>query len=96
VRFSWHENAQIDIALIREYAAQFSDDAADGLIRRITARGRQVAVFPRSGRVVPEFGQDDLREIIEGEYRIIYRVRGESVMVLSVLHGSRNLLEIPE
>ena len=43
--------------------------------------------FPLSGRIVPEFGRDDIREVFHGDYRIIYRVRRGQVEILSVRHG---------
>jgi plasmid stabilization system protein ParE len=46
-------------------------------------------VFPLSGRIVPELGRDDVREIILGEYRIVYRVKGETVLLVTVFRSSR-------
>ncbi len=43
--------------------------------------------FPLSGRVVPEFGRRDIREVICGDYRIIYRVKRKQPEVISVRHG---------
>jgi len=51
----------------------------------------RLAEHPRSGRVVPEMGQKHLREIILGNYRIIYRLLDENVQVLTVHHGARLL-----
>ena len=51
--------------------------------------------FPRSGRVVPEFERSDIRELIVQSYRIVYRVRGEDVEILTVHHGARLLRERP-
>jgi plasmid stabilization system protein ParE len=43
------------------------------------------------GRIVPELGIENIREIIVGSYRVIYRVRHEDVQVLTVHHGARLL-----
>lgn len=43
--------------------------------------------FPLSGRVVPEFGREDIREVFHGDYRIIYRVKRKQVEIISVRHG---------
>jgi len=51
----------------------------------------RLAEHPRSGRIVPEMGQEQLREIILGNYRIIYRLLEEDVQVLTVHHGARLL-----
>ena len=47
--------------------------------------------FPLSGRIVPEFGQEYIREIIFGSYRIVYLVGEEEVSILTVFHSSRLL-----
>ena len=46
---------------------------------------------PRSGRVVPELGKDLVREVILGNYRIIYRLLSDEVQVLTIHHGARLL-----
>ncbi|MFW5871198.1 MAG: type II toxin-antitoxin system RelE/ParE family toxin [Verrucomicrobiota bacterium] len=47
--------------------------------------------FPESGRMVPEAGNPVIREIIFGNYRIVYRFRKDTVEILTVYHGSRLL-----
>ena len=64
---------------------------ADRLVDRLTARSEQLQTFPRSGRVVPEYERDDVRELIEKPYRIIYRVREEQLDVLAVIHSRQQL-----
>jgi toxin ParE1/3/4 len=51
----------------------------------------RLADFPNSGRVVPELKDPAIREILFGSYRIVYRVKGDLVEVLTVYHGSRLL-----
>jgi toxin ParE1/3/4 len=46
-----------------------------------------------SGRKVPEFEAEDIREIIEKPYRIIYRIKPDQVDVLSVVHSKQLLTE---
>ena len=48
-----------------------------------------LAQFPESGRVVPEFGRDEIRELLHGEYRILYKVEAHRLAVLTVRHGRR-------
>ena len=47
--------------------------------------------FPLSGRIVPEFDVTDLREIIIGEFRVIYQLQSDDVHVIAVRHGARRL-----
>ena len=51
----------------------------------------QLADFPLSGRVVPEIGHKEIRELILAPYRIIYRTNAGSCDVLSVRHGRRKI-----
>ena len=57
------------------------------MVDRLFDRSEQLAEFPQSGRMVPEFERPDLRELIEGPYRIIYLVTAETIEVLAVVHG---------
>jgi plasmid stabilization system protein ParE len=57
----------------------------------LTRRSEQIANFPFSGRLVPEFETEQLREVIEGSYRIIYYIKPEQIDVIAVLHAARNI-----
>lgn len=52
-------------------------------------RLKRAAELPRAGRKIPEWDRDDLREVILGRYRLMYRVHGESIQVLRVAEGHR-------
>ena len=56
---------------------------------RLTGRSAQIGQFPHSGRMVPEYEADDVREVLEDPYRILYRIRPQRVDVLAVIHMSR-------
>ena len=58
---------------------------------RVFAAVKRLEAFPRSGRVVPEIGQEDIREIIFGSYRIVYVVSEGEVNMLTVFHAARLL-----
>jgi plasmid stabilization system protein ParE len=60
-------------------------------VERLTRRSEQIANFPFSGRIVPEFETEQIREVIEGSYRIIYYVKPEQIDVIAVLHAARNI-----
>jgi toxin ParE1/3/4 len=61
------------------------------MVDRKTSRTRQLSNAPQSGEVVPEYGLVTFRELIEGSYRIIYRMLPDRVEVLAVIHGARLL-----
>jgi toxin ParE1/3/4 len=76
---------------IHDYLAQTSRDYAVRIIDRLTKRSIQIATFPNSGRMVPEYERNEIREVIEGRYRIIYLVGPAQVQVLAAIHGARDL-----
>ena len=61
------------------------------MIDRLTARSEQIASFPLSGRMVPEYQATDVREVIEKPYRIIYRIKPDQIDILAVVHGAQTL-----
>jgi plasmid stabilization system protein ParE len=89
VTILWTATAVGHLAAIREYISQTSPFYADRMVERILARGPQLVTFPDSGRQVPEVGRPEIREVIEGPYRVIYRVTGSQIAVLAVVHGRR-------
>ena len=58
------------------------------MVDRITRRSQQIADQPLSGRSVPEYQTDDIRELIEKPYRIIYRIKADQFDVVAVIHGA--------
>ena len=63
------------------------------MVDKITRRSQQIADQPLSGRKVPEYQTDDIRELIVKPYRIIYRIKADQIDVLAVIHGARLLPE---
>ena len=73
MRVVWSNTAVADLVDIYDFIARDSTHYARRMVDRITARSIQLARFPESGSIVPEFVRDDLREVIESPYRIIYQ-----------------------
>ncbi len=88
----WTDTAEGHLDAIYDYIAQDSPEYAKRVVDRLTRRSRQIAEFPLSGRRVPEYDIDQIREIIEGSYRIIYYIKLDQIDVLAVIHGSMNIL----
>lgn len=66
------------------------------MVDRLTRRSQQIADFPFSGRRVPEYDIDQIREVIEGPYRIIYHIKADQIDVLAVIHGAMDVLRSSE
>ncbi|MFH1982435.1 MAG: type II toxin-antitoxin system RelE/ParE family toxin [Pseudomonadota bacterium] len=89
MRLFWTETAKNDLLAIRRYIASDNPVAAKRWIDRLKERTRAVIHAPLSGRIVPEFSRDDIRELIEGNYRIVYQVLVDRIVVLTVFEGHR-------
>jgi toxin ParE1/3/4 len=85
----WSDQALSRLIEIQDFIAQANPQAAADLIQKIVERGDGLSRFPQMGRTVPEIPGSDLREIIEGRYRIVYRVRGRRVEIITVFEGHR-------
>ena len=66
---------------------------AEGHLDRLTRRSQQIADFPLSGRKVPEYDMDQVREVLEGPYRIIYLIKPDQIDVVAVVHCAMMILE---
>jgi plasmid stabilization system protein ParE len=76
---------------IAEYIALDKPAAADNWINTLFSKVGQLMLSPKSGRVVPEIGDEQFRELIYGNYRILYRIEKKQVPILTVRHGKQIL-----
>jgi addiction module RelE/StbE family toxin len=91
MRVHWTENAIGHLVNIYEYIAINSPTYGKRMVDRITRRSEQIAEQPLSGRKVQEYNAEDIRELIEKPYRIIYRIKQDQIDVVAVIHGARIL-----
>ena len=92
-RIIWSPQSVRDLESIRAYIAADSPEYADLAIRRILATVERLAEFPESGRIVPERNAAEIREVIAGRFRVVYRLRGGHVEVATVFRGSMRFPE---
>jgi len=88
-RIKWTSQALADLEAIGDFIARDAQSFAQVFVDRVFGSVDRLAVFPRSGRIVPEIGQENIREIVFGNYRIVYLVSEDDVSILTVFHGSR-------
>jgi len=88
MKVHWTENAIGHLTNIYEYIGLNSQTYAWRMVDRITRRSEQIADHPLSGRKVPEYDADDIRELIENPYRLIYRIKPDQIDVIAVIHGA--------
>jgi toxin ParE1/3/4 len=89
---TWTVGAQEDLRQIVEYIRRDSAAYATALAGRIVSAVERLQRHPRLGRIVPEYEDETIRELIVGNYRVVYRVRRQRVGILAIIHGSRDLL----
>jgi len=85
MKVHWTRNAIGHLANIYEYIGLNSTIYANRMVDKITRRSEQIADQPYSGRKVPEYDADDIRELIEKPYRI----KPNQIDVVAVIHGAQ-------
>jgi toxin ParE1/3/4 len=73
------------------YIAEDSPSLAAAFVLRIIEAVERLGTFPSIGRVVPEASNDLLRELILQNYRIVYVIAGETVMILAVVNAAMDM-----
>jgi len=83
----WTEQALERLQEIEEFIAQDAPERAADFIDRLIQRGESLSDMPAVGRRVPELNSDEIRERLEGNYRIVYRLKEQSIEILTVFEG---------
>jgi len=91
VKVLWTEQAFLRLTEIESYISLDNPAAAARHTDRLIARASVLAEQPYVGRTLPELPGSELRELVEGNYRMVYRVREKRVEVLTVFEGHRQL-----
>ena len=95
VKLRWLESAKDDLKDIYEFIAADSKRYASFQIQKIRNRTNILKHHPKAGKVVKEFQDDDIREIVSGHYRIFYRIVSEELIhIILVHHGARKFPRI--
>jgi toxin ParE1/3/4 len=76
---------------IAKYIAQDNPSAAKKWVKTFFDKVQLLISSPQSGRVAPETHSDDIRELLYGNYRIIYRLEEKRISILTVRHGKQIL-----
>ena len=91
MRVVWSPLAIDRVETIARGIAADRPAAAERWVRNVFARVGQLRRYPSSGRMVPEFGREELRQLPRAPYRLIYRIESKRVLVLTVRHGREEL-----
>ena len=89
MKVHWTDTAIGHLRSLHAYIGQNSPEYAQRIVDRLTRRSQQIGTFPQSGRIVPEAECPQIREVLEGPYRIMYHIKPDQVDVIAVIHGSQ-------
>ena len=87
----WTRQSREDLRQIRAFIARDAPATASAFVRRLRESVDRLRSFSESGQVVSELGREDIREILRGNYRIIYRTGRYRVDILTVFHSAQLL-----
>jgi toxin ParE1/3/4 len=93
VRVDWTEHAFAQLEEAMAFIARDRPQTAMVWLERLLEAGASLAELPDRGRVVPEVAREDIRELIIGPYRLIYRRDASAVTITMVIHERRDLTE---
>ena len=91
MKVEWSDCARDDLDDLVRYISRDSGFYARRFAERVVLGTRRLQAFPESGRMIPEAEDKTLREIIVQGYRVMYRLEPDRVLVLAVMHGSRDV-----
>ena len=85
----WSKLALIDLDRIHDFIALDSPFYARKTVEQILKRVEILRRYPESGRTVPEYKRKDIRELIEGNYRLFYRIRKQKISIVRIHHSAQ-------
>ncbi len=90
----WSEEAVADLEALANYIERDSTAYAASFIQEILDASKTLSELSKRGRIVPELNDSSIRELLIREYRIIYHIEKSRVVVLGLIHGSRDLNKV--
>ena len=91
MKIQWSPLAIGRVTEIAEYIALDSPIAANKWVNEIFDSAEKLLDFPEIGRVVPELQDQTIRELLKGNYRVVYKVEKGTISILTVRHGKQIL-----
>ncbi len=89
MKITWSPLAVQRVLEAAEFIALDKSEAAARWAESAFKAVERLGDLPKSGRMVPEIGRDEVREIVHGSFRIVYRIESEQVFILTVRHSRR-------
>ena len=89
MKLLWTDRSRRDLLSIGRFIAEDNPKAARAWVEKLRERAREAAEMPLVGRVVPERSDENIREVIVRNYRLVYRVYEDTLLLLTVFEGHR-------
>lgn len=87
----WTENSIQDLLTIKEYISNDSKDRAEMWVAELYSSAERLVNLPVRGRIVPECKQENIRELLIDNYRLVYRIKKNTIEIVTVFEGHRKL-----
>lgn len=87
----WTDEAKAHLAGIHEFIKRDAPFYAAQTVDKLTRRVDQLIDHPHSGRIVPKFDDENLRELIAHPYRLVDRIKPDRIDIIAVFHGAQQL-----
>ena len=95
-RVTWSPEAVEDLESIAEYIERDSLFYAQSVVSQILSVSRKIKDFPLIGRVLPEIGDENIRERFIYSYRLVYKIEQGRILIVAVIHGKRLIGDIED
>jgi len=93
-KIRWSPRAASNFEEVCNYIAKDSEVYATIFAKKIDGIIKSIPQFPKAGRIVPEYGDKDVREKIYENYRIVYRIKRDFIEIVAICHGAKQLENI--
>ncbi len=90
VKILWTDESIKDLRSIHDYIAKDSHISAKRQVAKLISKVEILISFPEAGRIVPEFQNQTIRELIEGNYRVVYRLKDQLLEIIRIHHSARH------
>ena len=87
----WTQESLLRLDQIERYISRNNPERSVQFVEMLMQKGESIAHNPEKGRVVPEYGDKRVRELIVGNYRMVYRKKQGHIEILTVFEGHRLL-----
>ena len=87
---TWSNPAKNDLKKIHDYIAKDSKFYAVKVSQEFIEKSEKLKVFPKMGRIVPEIGDPNIRELFVYSYRLIYEISSAKIEILAIIHGRQD------